>query len=72
MNDIWIIKRINEIRRLNGKDLLSNLDRQDMISVVGDLQAFLKGIEYALDYNDGKVVASPTEIIQMVLNEIDE
>ena len=72
MNDIWIIKRINEIRRLNGKDLLSNLDRQDMISVVGDLQAFLKGVEYALDYNDGKVVASPTEIIQMVLNEIDE
>lgn len=72
MNDIWIIKRINEIRRLNGKDLLSNLDRQDMISVVGDLQAFLKGIEYALDYNDGKVVASPTEIMQMVLNEIDE
>lgn len=72
MNDIWIIKRINEIRRLNGKDLLSNLDRQDMISVVGDLQAFLKGIEYALDYNDGKVVASPTEIMQMILNEIDE
>ena len=72
MNDIWIIKRINEIRRLNGKDLLSNLDRQDMISVVGDLQAFLKGVEYALDYNDGKVVASPTEIMQMILNEIDE
>lgn len=72
MNDIWIIKRINEIRRLNGKDLLSNLDRQDMISVVGDLQAFLKGIEYTLDYNDGKVVASPTEIMQMILNEIDE
>ena len=72
MNDIWIIKRINEIRRLNGKDLLSNLDKQDMISVVGDLQAFLKGIEYALDYNDGKVVASPTEIMQMILNEIDE
>lgn len=72
MNDIWIIKRINEIRRLNGKDLLSNLDRQDMISVVGDLQAFLKGVEYVLDYNDGKVVASPTEIMQMILNEIDE
>ena len=72
MNDIWIINRINEIRRLNGKDLLSILDRQDMISVVGDLQAFLKGIEYTLDYNDGKVVASPTEIMQMILNEIDE